>query len=543
MKWKDIKVRNKIIMCFAVPMLLMGVMMIWTFVSTNRAADEANAIKDAHVPILEEGSRMEVNVIQIQQWLTDISATRGLDGLNDGFSRAEENYKSFLARLERVEALYKKLNDSKGLELTAKLRGDIDRFYEGGKKMADAYVKDGTAEGNKMMKEFDTVSENIQVDMKALTASQHEETGNEIGNVISNMKTLRSGVIVLFTVMLALITLTGMFLTRTITMSLSKSIDVLHAMSEGDLTRQVELNQKDEFGYMADSLNAMLAKIKEILGNVKTASDSVASGSQELSSSSEQMSRGVSEQSGRSSQIATASTEMSQTIIDIAKNAANIASAVSDTTKTANDGREIVQKSVGEVQAIAVTVGESSSLVASLGKRSQQIGDIVRVIKDIADQTNLLALNAAIEAARAGDHGSGFAVVADEVRKLAERTAKATSEIGHMIGTIQDEVGRSVASMDDATKKVEVGVEYSAKTGEAFNAIVQSVEGLQSMVHQIASATEEMSTTSETISSDIETIARVSHETSSSSEQIAASANDLARLSTELRRIAGQFKV
>jgi methyl-accepting chemotaxis protein len=198
---------------------------------------------------------------------------------------------------------------------------------------------------------------------------------------------------------------------------------------------------------------------------------------------------------------------------------------------------------VEKVNEIANSVSRSAELITSLGERSKQIGEIINVIKDIADQTNLLALNAAIEAARAGEQGRGFAVVADEVRKLAERTTKATSEIGGMIGTIQSEVDIAVNSMDEANKRVELGVQDVTKAGESLNKIVASVDSLQSMVQQIATATEEMSTVSETINCDIETIARVSQDTSSGSGQIAASASDLSRLSSDLQRVAGQFKM
>jgi methyl-accepting chemotaxis protein len=179
----------------------------------------------------------------------------------------------------------------------------------------------------------------------------------------------------------------------------------------------------------------------------------------------------------------------------------------------------------------------------SLGEKSKQIGAIVAVINDIADQTNLLALNAAIEAARAGEQGRGFAVVADEVRKLAERTAKATSEITQMIGSIQDEVDKAVYAMNHTNEKVNVGLQYSVEAGEQLKAIVQSVTSLQSMVQHIASATEEMSTTSEAISGDIQAVAGGAKEISGGSDQIAHSSSELARLAGQLKNIADQFKV
>ena len=317
---------------------------------------------------------------------------------------------------------------------------------------------------------------------------------------------------------------------------------IVQKVADGDLLLTIEHNEKYGNSLLAN-MKIMVEKMKKVMGDVKSTADNLASASQELSASAEQMSRGVSEQSGRATQIATASTEMSQTIVDVAKNSSNIASSASDTVKVADSGKAIVTKSVEEVQAIAETVNESAKLVSSLGERSKQIGDIVSVIKDIADQTNLLALNAAIEAARAGEQGRGFAVVADEVRKLAERTAKATSEISGMIKSIQEEMEQAVVSMEDGTKRVETGVEFSAQAGEALQNIVASVGELQTMVQQIATATEEMSTASEQISGDIETIAHVSKETSVSSDEISKASSDLAHLAGNLQTVVGMFKV
>ncbi|TAN40614.1 MAG: methyl-accepting chemotaxis protein [Nitrospirae bacterium] len=328
-----------------------------------------------------------------------------------------------------------------------------------------------------------------------------------------------------------------------ITKPLHVGVNAMERIAQKDMTVSIESTSTDEVGQLMSSIKSMIGNLKQMIATIKTSADSVASASEQLSASSEQMSRGVAEQSGRSSQIATASEEMSQTVIDIAKNASEISGSANDTLGSAHDGEVVVNKTISEVQDIAKTVSDLSAVMVSLGDRSKQIGEIVGVIKDIADQTNLLALNAAIEAARAGEQGRGFAVVADEVRKLAERTAKATSEISDMIGAIQTEVEQALGSMEQASDKVMAGVDEASKAGAALNTIVGSIEGLKTMIHQIASATEEMSTVSETISKDIETIADVSKETSSSSEQIAQSASDLARLSSDLQRIVAGFKV
>lgn len=338
----------------------------------------------------------------------------------------------------------------------------------------------------------------------------------------------------------------GFMLSNMIANPLQIGVRLAEAIADGDLSqsmRDEDLRRKDEVGQLLNAMVNMTNKLKTLMSDVRSASDTIASASTQLSASAEQLSGGVADQAGRTSQIATASTEMSQTVVDIARNTSNIATSAAETVKTAKSGGDIVDRSVKEVMAIAETVNESATLMNSLGERSRQIGEIIGVIKDIADQTNLLALNAAIEAARAGEQGRGFAVVADEVRKLAERTTKATAEIGGMITAIQEEVQKAVDSMDEGTKRVNVGVEYSTKTGEALRGIVDSVNELQSMVQQIATATDEMSSVADQISGDIEAVALVSNETSSSSNQISSASNDLSKLSTNLAAIVGKFKV
>jgi methyl-accepting chemotaxis protein len=140
------------------------------------------------------------------------------------------------------------------------------------------------------------------------------------------------------------------------------------------------------------------------------------------------------------------------------------------------------------MEGISATAKESSRIIETLGGRSQEIGNIINVIDDIADQTNLLALNAAIEAARAGEQGRGFAVVADEVRKLAEKTMKATKEIGGMIKAMQDETKKAIASMQNEVAAVTSGVKLAQEAGGALKEIVARVDVVTSMVHQVTTA-------------------------------------------------------
>jgi methyl-accepting chemotaxis protein len=333
------------------------------------------------------------------------------------------------------------------------------------------------------------------------------------------------------------------YLTRSITIPLKEGVDVADRLANGDLSVNVSYEGADEVGRLLVSMRNMVEKWRGVVGQVASTAASLSSAATELSAAAEEMSKGSSVQAERATMVAASSEEMSHTVLDVAKNAGSISRSASKTAETARDGGTVVKRAVDEVNEIAVTVNDSARFVRSLGDRSKQIGDIVGVINDIADQTNLLALNAAIEAARAGEQGRGFAVVADEVRKLAERTASSTSEIGTMIRGIQEEVRKAVEVMALATTKVDQGVKYSEEAGGSLGVIVKSVDDLQLMVQQIASATEEMSATSDQISKDVEQIATTSRETSNSSEQTALASGDLANLAVSLQNIVGGFRL
>jgi methyl-accepting chemotaxis protein len=353
--------------------------------------------------------------------------------------------------------------------------------------------------------------------------------------------------IVIFIIITAIVVALGIFFSTFISRSVRKPVaelkGVLEKVAQGDLSVDIKVESKDEIGMISQSLKDSLSSIKSLIAESKTISSSLASSSEELSATTEEISRNLKSQTERASQIASAAEEMSQTVVDIAKNASNIAEVSVTTAGVAKEGKDMTIKTANEIKVIEGAISKLSEVINILGDRSRQIGEIVTVIKDIADQTNLLALNAAIEAARAGEQGRGFAVVADEVRKLAERTAKATDEIAEMIRGIQSEVDVAEGSMEDATKKVASGVELSQKAANILGQILGKAQELQSMIQQIASATEEMSSVTDHITQDIGSIAEGSKEISLAVDQSAQTASDIARLGGELNTAIGRFKV
>jgi methyl-accepting chemotaxis protein len=350
----------------------------------------------------------------------------------------------------------------------------------------------------------------------------------------------------IFFISIGLFLVTGLLsqlVIRKILRPLRDAADLAAKIAEGDLSVRIETGCKDEIGLMLSSMGKMAGNLKDLIGEIKTASGSLAEGAHQLKSSSEKISVNVNSGASQAKQIASSSEEMTGTVTDIAKSSADIAASSQEAAKTARSGEEVVRRSIVETENIASAVNASSEMVLVLGERSREIGAIVEVINDIADQTNLLALNAAIEAARAGEQGRGFAVVADEVRKLAERTAKSTAQISEMIGAIQQEIDKAVTSMQGASERVKSGVDLSRDTGTSLSTIVNNVKDLQGMVQRIASATEQMSSVSESIHLDIQSVAEATHAVSEDVTSVVKASGDLEKLSVRLQELVSRFRV
>lgn len=318
---------------------------------------------------------------------------------------------------------------------------------------------------------------------------------------------------------------------------------VMEEFAKGDFRGRVDANYKGDHQLIKNSINKMGESVSSVLNQVKEAVQATASAANQISSSTEEMAAGAQEQSAQTTEIAGAVEEMTKTIFETTKNSGLASEASKNAGAVAKGGGHVVDETIDGMNRIAEVVKKSADTVQALGRSSDQIGEIVQVIDDIADQTNLLALNAAIEAARAGEQGRGFAVVADEVRKLAERTTKATKEIAAMIRQIQKDTSGAVDSMQQGTEQVEIGKKLAEKAGASLEEIIIGAENVADIVNQVAAASEQQSSAAEQISKNIESISSVTQQSASGIQQIAHASEDLNRLTLNLQELVSQFKI
>jgi methyl-accepting chemotaxis protein len=542
MSLKNMKIGARLTLGYGTVLLLVSALVLTTFVSLNRIHHRAASIKSIAqeaVPLALLASEMASKTVQVYEFLSVAAATDDPEGYSDADDAANRIRKS----ISQFKDFYSRHHHDEALAGMKKMEADFEQYYALGQGMGETYRTKGVEEGNRVSQEFDQAALDLRARMDGLRENHAGHVNDGIEAIIGASSRIKKLAALMGLLALILGSLVSIFITRGVTRPIRDAIAVAESVTRGNLTTHIKVDSKDEVGQLLTSMKEMTENLQRIAVELTGSSESLASHSEEVSVATSQIASGFVQQFKEVDQSAAATTELSQTLTDVAKNTADAAGVAQNSLDSAREGKTIVEASAADMSSIASTVHESANNIEKLGESSKQIGEIIKVIDDIADQTNLLALNAAIEAARAGEQGRGFAVVADEVRKLAEKTSKATEGISEMITNIQHKTEASVLSMEEGRVKAEEGVKTVERARESLNKIVQSTEQCLLTFQAIAAATEEQSAVTDQLSRNLENITTMSKGSQGGIESIRQSTSELAGLAANLKEHMEWFKV
>ncbi|MFC4557654.1 methyl-accepting chemotaxis protein [Virgibacillus kekensis] len=362
------------------------------------------------------------------------------------------------------------------------------------------------------------------------------------------------------------------FVSRRISQNLNRVVEVSNEIADGNLSGEtIDYNGNDEIAKLAGAVNIMRDNLRNVIRQVADVSDTVTgqseeltqsanevrSGSEQIATTMQELASGSETQANHAGELSSTMGAFSAKVMHANENGEKIQQRSGEVMSMTEEGSRLMESSTEQMTKIDRIVKEAVKKVEGLDSKSQEISQLVSVIKDIASQTNLLALNAAIEAAHAGEHGKGFAVVANEVRKLAEQVANSVADITEIVASIQNESGAVTESLQEGYHEVEQGTGQIRKTSETFTGISSSLKDMVSSINTVSENLSEIAAGSQQMNGSIQEIAAISEEsaagieqtsassqqTTSSMEEVAASSEQLAKLAEELNGLVRKFKL
>ena len=563
----NIKVNVKILIMVVIAVVGMAIIGIRGAVSINDGHKQMQQMYDVEMKSVEllGNAESKMRTIQVRSMQVIADPTR----LTELSKTQQKDISEMEAILQEYATLAKMDGSADGLD---EMLGYWDSFKKSMPAVMTAVQQGGTQAGideyNRKGKD-DTVK--LRDSLNSLTNITKEEA--KAANEAATESGRSSMMVMLITTIVCVLLLLAFSykLINSIRGALNIMVHVCDKLSSGNFVVHTEPSQRrDELGDLQRALYYMTMKIGDLLKEVSKTTEQMAAASQQLNSSSMEsanaatsVAQSVADAAAVVVQQQTAVTNgtdsvasISQSVKSISQETEEVSQEADQAAKKAEAGNLVVEKSVNQIHSVEEKVRTTAQLVDELGARSQEIGAIVDTISDLAGQTNLLALNAAIEAARAGEQGRGFAVVAEEVRKLAEQSATAAQQIADLIGRIQDDTSKAVASMDSGRQAVVQGaesVEGLRQVFEEINGLVVNVAGkIESMSDsiqhvagqssEITNHMEQIDTGAAKVADNMQSISAATEEQSASAQEIASASDSLARQAQNVQENLQKFK-
>lgn len=324
--------------------------------------------------------------------------------------------------------------------------------------------------------------------------------------------------------------------------AIMEMLDAMMKLSEGDLTVQAKVSDNIT-GTLADSFNVSVEELRALVAAVNASSDNLSTSVTNTTEFVDNYTEAALSQANQISEAADTVSHVVQAMLDVSAQTSAAVDIAMSSTEVARSGSERVRSTITGMDQIREHIQETSKRIKRLGESSQEIGDVVELINDIADQTHILALNAAIQASVAGEAGKGFAVVADEVQRLAERTGNATQRVEDLVKTIQTDTNEAIFAMEKSTSEVVNGANLAERAGESLNEI-ESVSGrLAALIQSVSQASREVSELGSKVKSSMDSVKEISEESVNNTKTTKSSIDHILTLANELKSSVAGFKI
>ena len=539
---KNWTLRQRILASFAVIIAIMLLMVVVSYSRLLKIEASQEAVRDDAVPGVYLSSMIR------SAWVDSYLQTIDIIGLRDDktFTNTDKNdYKSFEARIEQQMANYEKtihgqadrmeFDNFKAAHLTYnKVLSQVLERVEaddlpGARTLLEEQLTPIWTEGR--MKLNDIITENKSVSDRATAAIDESVLSAKVSMAVSLIiAILAAG-------------LCGLLLMRAIMAPMQRIVDILGTMRDGDLSKRLNLERKDEFGAVETGFNDMMTELTALVSQAQRSSVQVTTSVTEIAATSKQQQATATETAATTTEIGATSREIAATSKDLVRTMTEVSTAADQASVAAGSGQQGLARMEETMHSVMGAADLVNAKLAILNEKAGNINQVVVTIVKVADQTNLLSLNAAIEAEKAGEYGRGFAVVATEVRRLADQTAVATYDIEQMVREIQSAVSAGVMGMDKFSEEVRRGMFEVQQVGEQLSQIIHQVQALAPRVLMVNEGMQAQATGAEQINHALVQLGDASSQTVESLRQASFAIDELSQVAVGLRSGVSRFKV
>lgn len=532
---------------------LLSIVFILLLVKNN--LNMVREMDSVHFETVKKADGLKLSIVQVQQWLTDISATRAAEGYDDGLEEAAAYAEKVSSLLEELKAL-----NPESTKTLDEIKDSFTPYYETGKQMANAYIEYGPEGGNAMMSQFDGVAEDINTRVDEFVDQSDDNIDGAIRKVEGSIVViiLLAILAVIAAILISVVSLIN--IERNIMKPMAEIRKTANELSRGNLKTELLYHSNDEMGQLSEDMRDTIRNLDRYVSDIGYVMKELGSGNltakltadfkgdfvnlkesiilfvsvlrgtlSQINDSSNQVAAGSAQVSDESQSLARGASEQASSVEELSSSISSVSDEIKTNARTAGEANEKAEKVGLEAQNSNQQMSRMVEAMNEINESSNKISQIIKTIEDIAFQTNILALNASVEAARAGEAGKGFAVVAGEVRNLASKSAEAASN--------------TAALIESSIKAVENGAKIADDTAKSLSTVTQGIQDVAGVMGEISQASGRQAATVEDIAAGVRQISQLVTTVSATSEQSQAASEELSAQAQVLKEYVGRFKM